>query len=200
MRDKALTYTGKPSLVAIGSSTGGPQALFEALRTVKGINVPIVITQHMPKTFTAILAEHIQQNCGIPCHEGEQDMAIEPGHAYVAPGGFHMEIVREDGKLKINIDDGAQINYCKPSIEPMMESAINVYGNKVLGIMLTGMGHDGIEGFKVLADKGGAIIAQDELTSVVWGMPGAVALAGIATDVMPIHEIGPWLKKNVIDI
>lgn len=200
LRDKSLAYSGKPSIVAIGSSTGGPQALFEALRVVAGINVPIVITQHMPKTFTAILAEHIEQNCKIPCHEGAQDMLLEPGHAYVAPGGFHMEIVRDGGRLKIKLNDGEQVNYCKPSVEPMMKSVIDLYGNKVLGIMLTGMGHDGIDGFKILADKGGYIIAQDELTSVVWGMPGAVALEGIATKVLPIHEIGPWLKRNVVDV
>ncbi len=199
LRDRTLAYNGKPDLVAIGSSTGGPQALFQALRIVAGIDVPIVITQHMPKTFTAILAEHIEQNCKIPCHEGEQGMPVEKGHAYVAPGGYHMEIVRNNGRLEVNLDEGPQVNYCKPSVEPMMKSVIDLYGNKVLGIMLTGMGSDGIEGFKLLADKGGYIIAQDEQTSVVWGMPGAVALEGLCTEVLPIHEIGPWLKKNVID-
>lgn len=200
LRDKKLAYTGKPSIVAIGSSTGGPQALFQALRDIEGITVPIVITQHMPKTFTALLAEHIEQNCGIPAHEGADGMPLQGGHAYVAPGGYHMEIVRNNGKLEISLNDGPQENFCKPSVEPMMRSVIDLYGNKVLGLMLTGMGNDGLEGFKLLAEKGGNVIAQDEMTSVVWGMPGAVALAGICTEVLPIHEIGPWLRKNVIEM
>ncbi len=196
LRDKTLAYRGKPSIVAIGSSTGGPQALFETLKHIRGIDIPIVITQHMPKTFTALLAEHIEHNCGIPAHEGAQNMHVEKGHAYVAPGGYHMELIRNDGDTIIHLDSGPAINFCKPSVDPMINSVIDIYGNKALGVMLTGMGSDGLESFRRLADRGGNIIAQDEKTSVVWGMPGSVATAGLCTAVLPVQEIGPWLKQH----
>lgn len=198
LKDEKLSYSGKPSLIAIGSSTGGPQALFSVLQECKDFDVPIVITQHMPKTFTAILAEHIAQNCGLPCHEGADNMPLERGHAYIAPGGKHMIFERREGKAYIRITDDPPENYCKPSIEPMVRSAVKLYGNKVLGVMLTGMGSDGLESFRQLADAGGLIIAQDEETSTVWGMPGAVANAGICSAVMPLQNIGPWIRNQVL--
>ena len=154
----------------------------------------------MPKTFTALLADHIQNNCGIPCHEGAEGMVLENGHAYIAPGGHHMVFTRENGKIIIALNEGPPENYCKPSVEPMMRSIIGLYGNKTLGVMLTGMGNDGLQSFRILAEKGGNIIAQDEKSSVVWGMPGAVATAGLCTEVLPLNEIGPWLRKNVIEM
>ena len=204
--DGNITLRPKPpaklttALVAVGSSTGGPQALFDVLKHLKGLSVPIVITQHMPATFTKLLAQHIEQNCGLPAHEGAQDMHLEKGHVYVAPGGFHMELQRnEDRSVSISIKDGAPENYCKPSVDPMMRSAVSLYGNRVLGVMLTGMGNDGLNSFKLLADEGGIIIAQDEKTSVVWGMPGAVAHAGLCNTILPLGEIGHEIFKNVMD-
>lgn len=196
LKSSAEIYTGAPSLIAIGSSTGGPQALFTVLKHLKNVNVPIVITQHMPKTFTALLAKHIEQNCGVPAFEGADGMRIEAGKAYVATGGYHMVFEKMAGGTNIKIVDTEPENYCKPSVEPMMRSAISIYGNKILAVMLTGMGSDGLKSFTSLADMGGRIIAQNKESSVVWGMPGAVATAGICAHVMPLDEIGPWIEKN----
>lgn len=191
-------YLGKPSIVAIGSSTGGPQALFEVIKSCKGLNVPIVITQHMPATFTKILAEHIQQQTGVLTHEGAEGMPVQAGNAYVAPGGFHMKIISSGGALKITLDNGPPENFCKPAVDPMFRSLIEIFDKKVLGVILTGMGHDGLAEGKLLVEKGGRLIAQDEATSVVWGMPGAVATAGICNAVLPLPEIGPHIRKIVL--
>ena len=186
-------------VIAVGSSTGGPQALFEVIKSFKDFDIPIVITQHMPATFTKILSEHIQQQTGVPSHEGEEDMLIENGNVYVAPGGFHMHLVKkEDNTVRIHLDDGPAENFCKPSVDPMFRTAIDIYGNKTLGVILTGMGNDGLGGGKVLTEQGGRLIAQDEETSVVWGMPGAVAQAGLCSEVLPLDQIGPWVKKAVL--
>ena len=198
LRKDAAAYKGKPSIVAIGSSTGGPQALFTVTKHLKGLDVPIVITQHMPATFTKILAEHITQQSGIPTFEGADDMLVEAGKAYVAPGGHHMKIIRDGTVLKVRLDNGPPENFCKPAVDPMFRSVIELYGSKVLGVILTGMGSDGLNGGKSLIEKGGRLIAQDEATSVVWGMPGAVARAGICNEVLPIQDIGPWIRKAVL--
>lgn len=193
-----LAYAGRPDIIAIGSSTGGPQALFEVLKNLKDISVPIVITQHMPPTFTTLLANHIQQNTGIPTSEGMDGMLVKSGHAYVAPGGFHMKIYRDPLKgAYIKLDNGPQVNYCKPSVDVMFDSLLDVYKNKMLGVILTGMGNDGLNSCKRLVEANGRIVAQDKETSTVWGMPRAVTLANICHEVLPLKEIGPWLRKQV---
>jgi two-component system, chemotaxis family, protein-glutamate methylesterase/glutaminase len=189
LRNNPMDYRGKPSILAIGSSTGGPQALFKVLTHFKNFDIPIVITQHMPATFTKILAGHI----GIPAQEGENGMIVENGHIYVAPGGKHMLFVKEGTSLKIKLDDGPPENFCKPAVDPMLRSLIEIYGNRILCVILTGMGSDGALGAKSLMDKGGRIIAQDKATSVVWGMPGAAAMAGVCSAVLPVDQIGPWV-------
>ncbi|MBI4030356.1 MAG: chemotaxis response regulator protein-glutamate methylesterase [Proteobacteria bacterium] len=193
-------YVGRPDIVAIGSSTGGPQALMEVLREIKNLPVPIVITQHMPKTFTAVLAQHIERNCGIPCVEGEDGMELKRGHAYVAPGGHHMLFEKKDGKVLVALDDGPPENFCKPSVDPMMKSIGNIYGKKTLPVILTGMGQDGLEGCRALTGMGAPLIAQDEATSIVWGMPGAVAEAGLCTEVLTLSKIGPAILKAVTGV
>lgn len=198
LRSDIGVYHGKPSILAIGSSTGGPQALFEVLKSCKGFDIPIIITQHMPPTFTKILAQHIEQNTGIESFEGEDGMAILPGKVYVAPGGYHMTFVKDGARLVIKLDDGPQVNFCKPAVDPMFESIITHYGQKVLGVILTGMGHDGLNGGKTLVEKRGRLIAQDEATSIVWGMPGAVTEAGLCSEVLPLADIGPWIKQAVM--
>ena len=185
----------RPNLLAIGSSTGGPQALFKVIEHFKGFDVPIIITQHMPATFTKILAQHITQHTGVPAFEGENGMAVEPGKAYVAPGGFHMTFIRRDAKILIQLNDGPPENFCRPSVDPMLRSAISVWGPKFLTVILTGMGHDGLPGSKLVAEGGGRIVAQDQESSVVWGMPGAVATAGICSAVLPLPEIGPYVRQ-----
>jgi len=188
----------RPAILAIGSSTGGPQALFKVCKHFTGFSIPIVITQHMPPTFTKILAEHIAQQSGIPTLEGADGMPLENGKIYVAPGGIHMKIAREGGKLCIRLDNGPPENFCKPSVDPMFRSVIDLFGSKVLGVILTGMGSDGLGGGKLLVEKGGRLIAQDEASSVVWGMPGAVAKAGLCSEVLPLNNIGPWIRKTVL--
>ncbi len=198
LANNTAAYKGKPDVIAIGSSTGGPNALFEVTKHMIGFDIPILITQHMPATFTKILAQHITTHSGIPACEGEEGMVIQNGHIYVAPGGQHMTFSEKGGKLICHLDDGPDENFCKPSVEPMVRSLIDIYGEKVLGVILTGMGHDGKSSMQALTEKNGRMIAQDEATSVVWGMPGAVAQAGICSEVLPINQIGPWIKKTVL--
>lgn len=188
--------TQRPEIIAIGSSTGGPQALFEVLKECGSLPIPIVITQHMPPKFTKILAEHITKQCGLDAMEAENGMPLQNGKAYIAKGGYHMVFDKHsDNRVTIRLDDGAPINYCKPAVDPMLDSLIEIYNDKILSIILTGMGHDGLSGCQKLAKLGGNIIAQDEKTSVVWGMPGAVARAGICSLVLPLPEIGGTIKR-----
>ncbi|MFK7840469.1 MAG: chemotaxis response regulator protein-glutamate methylesterase [Bdellovibrionales bacterium] len=193
-----FTYKGDPKVVAIGSSTGGPQALFDVLKHCQDFPVPIAITQHMPATFTTILAQHIKQQTSIEAMEGENGMVVKPGHIYVAPGDYHMLFEQKNGELVIVLDEGPPVNFCKPAVDPMLNSLLDIYGQKVLSIILTGMGHDGLDACKRLVDEKGRVIAQDEETSVVWGMPGAVAQANICSEVLPLDKIGPWIRSQVM--
>ncbi len=182
----------RPAVIAVGSSTGGPQALlkfFADLGASKGVEQPIFITQHMPPTFTTILADHISKNSGLKCTEAQDGMAIEPRGIYLAQGGKHMVIKTINDKKVIKLDDGEPENFCKPAVDPMMRSIIEEYGDKVLGVIFTGMGADGRKSCEQLVEVGGNVIAQDEETSVVWGMPGAVAVAGICNSVLPLDKM-----------
>lgn len=187
----------RPNLLAIGSSTGGPQALFKVISSFKNFDVPIILTQHMPPTFTKILAQHISQHTGVDAVEGEHGMMVEKGKVYVAPGGKHMLFERMDPhNIRVVLDDGPPENFCKPSVDPMLRSAIKVWGPRFLTVILTGMGSDGLPGSREVVAGGGRIVAQDQETSVVWGMPGAVATNGLCTAVLPLHEIGPWVRQT----
>lgn len=185
----------RPNLLAIGSSTGGPQALFKVISNFQNLNVPIIITQHMPATFTKILAQHITMHTNVPTFEGENGMPIESGKAYVAPGGFHMTFVKKDNQIQVVLNEGPQENFCKPSVDPMIRSAMSIWGSKFLTVILTGMGSDGLPSCKQLVEAGGRVIAQDQETSVVWGMPGAVATHGLCTSVLPVQDIGPHVRQ-----
>ncbi|MCD8570182.1 MAG: chemotaxis response regulator protein-glutamate methylesterase [Alphaproteobacteria bacterium] len=195
LRNSSADYQGRPDIIVIGSSTGGPQALMNVLKNMTGLTIPIVITQHMPATFTRILAQHLTQQTGLPTAEGENGMLLEPGKAYVAPGGFHMLFEKSGNGTTIKIDDGPAENFCKPAVDPMLRSLIPIYGRKILCVILTGMGNDGQKSAQLLVDAGGRVVAQDQQTSVVWGMPGAVAMAGVCSAVMPLNDIGPWVRK-----
>ncbi len=186
-----------PRVLAIGSSTGGPKALTELLKGLKNLPVPIVITQHMPKSFTALLAQNLQQQCGFSCVEGSDGMILKAGCAYIAPGGLHMTFVQRGTDTVIKLDDGPQENYCKPSVNPMLRSLIQIYGGRIQVAILTGMGSDGLEGCRQVVENGGHVIAQDEATSVVWGMPGAVTTAGLCTAVLPLAQMSGWLRQAV---
>lgn len=185
-----------PAILAIGSSTGGPQALMDVIRVIgPALTVPVVITQHMPATFTAILADHIAQAAKRPCTEGRAGDIVKPGRIFVAPGGQHMELVQDrGGAVTIALNDKPPENFCKPSVDPLFRSVADIYGNRALALVLTGMGHDGREGVRAIVRNDGIVIGQDEATSVVWGMPGAVAMAGLCSAVWPLERIGPEIK------
>ena len=193
---RPIGNAGRPDVIAIGSSTGGPQALFEVLSHLKGgVTQPILITQHMPATFTTILAEHITRQCGIVCAEAKEGEVITEGRAYVAPGDNHMLVVNRGGGLTLTLTKDPPENFCRPAVDPMLRSIVRAYGRRVLTVILTGMGQDGMRGCQDVTAAGGVVIGQDEASSVVWGMPGAVATAGLCSAILPLKEIGPYIRK-----
>jgi two-component system chemotaxis response regulator CheB len=182
-------------LLAIGSSTGGPQALFTLVQALGDtLPVPVVLTQHMPRTFTPILAEHITKLHGMPCAEATHNEMLQPGRIYLAPGDRHLLVERAASGLQARLTEDPPENFCRPSVDPMLRSATAACDGRVLVAMLTGMGHDGLAGTRRVIEAGGTAVAQDEATSVVWGMPGAVALAGLCTSVLPLPEIAAKLR------
>jgi two-component system chemotaxis response regulator CheB len=191
--------TVPPQVLVIGSSTGGPQALQILMRGLDPVlrRLPVLVTQHMPPTFTAILAEHIGRLARRPAHEAIHGESVSAGTLYVAPGGRHMSIGRDLGRAKIVLGDGPPVNFCRPAVDPLFESAAAVFGAGTLGVLLTGMGADGRNGAARIAASGGSVIAQDEATSVVWGMPGAAAMAGHCAGVLPLEQIAPQVVKLV---
>lgn len=188
---------GLPRVLLIGSSTGGPQALISLVAGLGPIidRVPVLITQHMPPTFTTILAEHLARAAGRPTREAVDGEAVKAGRIYLAPGGFHMRAARQGSEAVIALDKGPQINFCRPAVDPLFTSAIEVWHSNILALILTGMGSDGMRGGKDIVSAGGNIIAQDEATSVVWGMPGSAANAGICTAVLPLDQIPQKVLK-----
>jgi len=190
--------TVKPDILAVGSSTGGPQALFEFLKGLsKNINLPIVITQHMPATFTAILAEHITRMTGWPCSEAKDGDVIEAGKILLAPGDYHMIVSLNGPQRVVKLTQDPPENFCRPAVDPMLRSVVKVYGPRVFTVILTGMGNDGARGAIQVAEAGGTVIAQDEATSVVWGMPGAAAAAGVCSAILPISELAGYVMNFV---
>jgi two-component system chemotaxis response regulator CheB len=186
-----------PRVLLIGASTGGPQALNTVITRIGGVleRAPVLITQHMPPTFTVILAEHLARLSKRPVREAADGEEINAGTVYVAPGGRHMKVARRDGVAVTAIDDGEPVNFCKPSVDLLFASAAQVWGGKALGLVLTGMGADGLNGARALVAAGGNMLTQDEATSVIWGMPGQVAQAGLASAMLPLDEIGPRLTR-----
>ncbi len=191
------TTPGLPRILAVGSSTGGPQALLEVMGSIAPAldRVPVVITQHMPPTFTAILAKHLETATGRLCKEAEHGEVIKDGNIYVAPGGKHFLLHRVDGAVTVKLDEGPAVNFCKPAVDPMFDCVVDLYGAAALALVLTGMGSDGRDGGRRIADAGGNVVAQDKETSVVWGMPGAAAMAGICCAVLPLPQIGPRIVR-----
>lgn len=186
-----------PRVLTIGSSTGGPQALMALVADIGPVidRVPVLVTQHMPPTFTTILAEHLARASRRPAQEAVDGEPVKAGHIYVAPGGKHMVVARRGTDIVTVLDDGPQVNFCKPAVDPLFQSAVGVWQNGVMAVVLTGMGSDGMRGGKGVVAAGGNVIAQDEATSVVWGMPGAAAQAGICAAVLPLAQIGPKLVR-----
>jgi two-component system chemotaxis response regulator CheB len=186
-----------PRVLLIGSSTGGPQALMSVVAEIGPVidRFPVLITQHMPPTFTTILAEHLARASHRPAREAVDGEAVKAGHIYLAPGGRHMRVARHGSEVTIVLDDGPPVNFCKPAVDPLFTSATEVWQGAALALVLTGMGSDGMRGGKDIVAAGGSVIAQDEATSVVWGMPGAAAHAGICAAVLPLNQIAPKLVR-----
>ena len=186
-----------PRVLLVGSSTGGPQALTVLIQKLPVAidRAPLLITQHMPPTFTTVLAEHLSRIGGRGAHEAEDGEPVLAGGIYVAPGGRHMRVVRDQNGIRIVLGDDPPINFCRPSVDPLFSSAAQVWGSSALAVVLTGMGSDGCHGAADIAAAGGSVIAQDEASSVVWGMPRAVAQAGLCSAIMPLTDIAPKIIR-----
>src|SRR6202165_5559202 len=189
--------TQAPRALLIGSSTGGPQALMTLVTELGPVidRFPVLITQAMPPTFTTILAEHLARTSHRPAHEAVDGEVVKAGQIYLAPGGRHMRVVRHGTDAVIALDDGPPVNFCKPAVDPLFASAIDIWQGGVLAVVLTGMGSDGRGGGQRIVAAGGSVIAQGEASSVVWGMPGAAANAGICAAVRPLNQIAQKLVR-----
>ncbi len=182
--------TAAPSALAICASTGGPQALLSVFAGLKSqIRLPVFVTQHMPAHFTFILAENIAQVTDLDCAEAVDGEEVVPSRIYVAPGNYHLTVRVDDNRRYISLLQTPPENFCRPAADPMLRSLSDAYHGRVLAVVLTGMGSDGLAGCQQLKESGGAIIAQDQATSTVWGMPGAVANAGLCSDIVPLPEM-----------
>jgi len=186
----------KPRVVALGVSTGGPTALGAILPQIPAsFPLPVLIVQHMPPLFTRLLAERLNANCKIPVKEAGQNTIVAPGEILIAPGDFHMKVVARDNGVRVLLDQTPQQNSCRPAVDALFSSIGEVYGGAVIAAVLTGMGQDGLRGAEILKARGASIIAQDEESSVVWGMPGAVVNAGIADRVLPLDQVVPAILR-----
>jgi two-component system chemotaxis response regulator CheB len=184
------TIMQRPRVIAIGASTGGPQALAALVARIgRPLNVPIVAVQHMPAGFTALLADHLGRVGPTNCAEARDGEALKPGRFYLAPGDRHLQVRESAGSLYAQLSDGPAENFCRPAVDPLLRSVAAACQGRVLAAILTGMGQDGLLGCRAVVDAGGQVLAQEEATSVVWGMPGAVARAGIASALLPVEEI-----------
>jgi two-component system chemotaxis response regulator CheB len=190
--------SGKFDIVCIGVSTGGPKALAEVIPNLpKDLGVPVVMVQHMPAMFTKILAERLTSAGGLPVKEATDGMSLEANTVYLAPGDYHMEVVKLSDGLFLKLNQGPHENSCRPAVDPLFRSVASVFGGNALGVILTGMGRDGCRGCQVLREAGGEVVIQDEKSSVVWGMPGAVAEADLANGVYPLNEIANQITSRV---
>ena len=183
-------------LKSCASSTGGPQALAAVLTKLPAsFPVPIVVVQHMPPVFTHHLAVRLNQESELAVREAAGDESLQPGQVLIAPGNFHLEIRRHGLSIKTGIQQGPPENSCRPAVDVLFRSAAQVFGAGCLAVVLTGMGQDGMRGARHIVHAGGRVVAQDENTSVVWGMPRAVAEAGLASDVVPLSSVPNLLMR-----
>jgi two-component system chemotaxis response regulator CheB len=185
-------------IVAIGTSTGGPNALAELIpRLPADFPVPILIVQHMPPTFTRFLAERLTTASSLVVEEGRASATLSPGHVWIAPGDYHMTLRREDSLVRLNVFQAPPQNSCRPSVDVLFRSVAELYGPGVLAVVMTGMGQDGLRGCEIIKEAHGNVIVQDEASSVVWGMPGYVAKAGLADAVLPVTGIADEMISRV---
>jgi two-component system chemotaxis response regulator CheB len=195
---KPSPATHPVEICAIGVSTGGPGALMEALPMIpKDFPVPIVIVQHMPPVFTLTLAKRLNGACRIPVTEAEEGMVLKPGHAVVAPGDFHVRVVRSGRDLVVRLDQGPRECSCRPAVDVLFRSIAENLNGRAIAAVLTGMGQDGLAGARLLKALGATILTQDQASSVVWGMPGAIVAANLASAVLPIGKIVPEILERI---
>lgn len=193
--------SSRVDVVAIGVSTGGPDALARVLPALPAdLPVPVLVVQHMPPVFTRQFADRLDARCALRVSEAVAGDAVVAGRVLVAPGDFHLRArrnVQDGGRVVATLDQGTPENYCRPAVDVMFRSVVEQYGAHVLGVVLTGMGQDGARGAADIVGAGGSVIAQDEATSVVWGMPGAVVGAGLADRVLPIDRVAAAIVERV---
>jgi len=185
-------------VVVIGSSTGGPNALTAILEPLpEDFPVPVLIVQHLPENFTTFLAKRLDTVSALHVREATHRTLIEPGNVWIAPGNLHLETRSTTRGIELATTDGPLVNSCKPAADVLFRSAAKCYGPSVLAVVLTGMGQDGLDGCRDISTAGGQVVVQDRATSVVWGMPGQVAQAGLAESVLPVSEIGAEIVHRV---
>jgi two-component system, chemotaxis family, protein-glutamate methylesterase/glutaminase len=188
-----------PAAVVVGVSTGGPAALDLLLPALPaGFPLPVLIVQHMPEIFTRQLAERLNGRCALRVQEGEEGMPVRGGNVYIARGNWHMKLIHpmaRDMAPTLHLDQTPPENHCRPAVDVLFRSAAQVYGGSVLAVMLTGMGHDGTDGTRTLRNLGATVIAQDEASSAIWGMPGSVVHAGLADHVLPLRSIATEIVR-----
>jgi len=185
-------------VVAIGASTGGPNALTGLFAELPAsMPVPVVVVQHMPPMYTRLLADRLSSSCPLSFHEARDGDVLEPGHVWIAPGDRHLRLVRDGAAVRIVLDDGPPENSCRPSVDVLFRSAAATHGAASLAVVLTGMGQDGLRGCEALHRSGGSILVQDRDSAAVWGMPGAVAAAGLAQAVLPLRQIAGEIVRRV---
>jgi two-component system chemotaxis response regulator CheB len=186
-----------PRVVVIGVSTGGPTALAAILPQLPAdFQLPVLIVQHMPPLFTRLLAERLHTSCRLPVEEATQGTRVNAGRILIAPGDFHLKVGLSGGAVQVHLDQSPPQNFCRPAVDALFSSIGETYGGAVIAVILTGMGHDGLHGAEILRARGASILAQDEGSSVVWGMPGAVVNAGLADRVLPLDQIVPEILRR----
>lgn len=196
---RTAAVSSPPSVLVIGVSTGGPAALDVLLPALPAtFPLPVLVVQHMPELFTRLLAERLAQRCPLLVSEAAEGDVVRPGRIAIARGNWHLEILgsaRPDQPATLHLTQGPPENHCRPAADVLFRTAAARYGSGVLGVVLTGMGSDGLAGSRAIRAQGGTILAQDQATSTIWGMPGAVARAGLAQRILPMHEIAPELVR-----
>jgi two-component system chemotaxis response regulator CheB len=191
------TPAGPVEALVIGVSTGGPDALAAVLPQLPAtLPVPVLVVQHMPKTFTRLLAQRLDTRCALRVSEAEEGDVVEPGRILIAPGDWHLRLRRRGASVTVALDQGTPENFCRPAVDVLFRSAVQTYGGHVLGAVLTGMGTDGAKGARDIVSAGGQVVAQDEATSVVWGMPGAAVATGSVAEVVPLQSVAATLVRR----
>ena len=197
MKTAYPTMARMPGCIAVGASTGGPAAVAAFLRALGPVSVPILLVQHLPAAFVPGYARQLGHASGLRCEVARHGERPAPGEVRVAPGGFHLCVRNDGGGAVLALCDAPPEHHCRPAVDPLLRSAAEVYGRRLIAVVLTGMGCDGLDGARRVRERGGTVLAQDEESSVVWGMPGAVARAGLADVVASPEELGRWIARRI---